>query len=91
MNEQALELAKQAIDMAWNNGYSWQSLDLAAVQEMREIVKNGLGINCTFVDDDVRLVVALARRAIKAGLAEDADPATLKIMKDHLAAEDETQ
>jgi hypothetical protein len=56
-----------------------------AIDECRRIVKEGLGINCTFVDDDARLIVILARRAITAGLGDDIDAATLKIIKEHIA------
>ena len=52
-----------------------------AVSIMRNTVKNGLGMNCTFVDDDMKLLVTLAQRAVLAGLAEDADPKSLVRMK----------
>ena len=56
--------------------------DLAneAVRACREWTDEGLGMNCTFVDDDMRLMVGLAQRAILAGLASDAKPDTLKRM-----------
>lgn len=51
-----------------------------AVYIMREACRTGLDFNCTFVDDEMRLLVALAQRAILAGLAKDADPKTLARM-----------
>lgn len=51
-----------------------------AVSIMRERCKDGLGMNCTFVDDDMNLLVALAQRAVLAGLASDAKPDTLRRM-----------
>lgn len=42
-----------------------------AIMGMRQVVMDGLGVNCTFVDDNVRLIVALAQRAILAGLDSD--------------------
>ena len=59
-------------------------LSLAAVCAMREHTKAGLDMNCTFVDDEVRLLVALSQRAILAGLAEDAHPGTLRRLKEHV-------
>lgn len=52
-----------------------------AVHAMREWASKGLDFNCTFVDDDMMLIVGLAQRAILAGLAEDCDPSTLGRMK----------
>ena len=48
------------------------------IGSIRVIVKERLGLNTTFVDDDVRLACKLAQRAVLAGLATDAQPATLK-------------
>lgn len=50
--------------------------DLAAgaVDAMRHWAMEGLGFNCTFVDDDMRVVVGLAQRAVLAGLAIDFSP-----------------
>jgi hypothetical protein len=59
-------------------------LSAGAVHAMREAAKTGLNMNCTFVDDEVRLIVGLAQRAILAGLAADAEPATLKRMQEHV-------
>lgn len=56
----------------------------AALHAVRELVSEGLNINCAFVDDDARFLVTLARRAVLAGLAEDIDPATLKTIKEHV-------
>lgn len=49
-------------------------LTLGAVHAIREWAKKGLGFNCTFVDDDMKLIVGLAQRAVLAGLATDAQP-----------------
>ena len=51
-------------------------LDLAdeAVGIMRECAFEGLGFNCTFVDDDMRVIIGLAQRAVLAGLASDFTP-----------------
>ena len=38
---------------------------------LRDHVWSGLGFNCTFVDDDMRVLVGLAQRAVLAGLASD--------------------
>jgi hypothetical protein len=50
--------------------------DLAndAVENCRRWALEGLGFNCTFVDDDMRVIVGLAQRAVLAGLASDAKP-----------------
>ena len=42
-----------------------------AVEAMRRWTKEGLGFNCTFVDDDMKVIVCLAQRAVLAGLASD--------------------
>lgn len=42
-----------------------------AVDQMRMWAREGLGFNCTFVDDDMRVIVGLAQRAVLAGLAAD--------------------
>ena len=57
-------------------------LDLSkeAVHIMRETCATGLGMNCTFVDDEMTLLVGLAQRAVLGGLATDAQPDTLKRM-----------
>lgn len=51
-------------------------LDLSAeaVHLMREACQEGLGVNCTFVDDNMSLLVGLAQRAVLAGLDTDAQP-----------------
>ena len=43
----------------------------AAVHAMREYTMEGLGFNCTFVDDNMKVIVGLAQRAVLAGLASD--------------------
>lgn len=58
------------------------SLSAAAVSIMRERCFDGLGINCTFVDDDMNLLVALAQRAVLAGLDADANPDTQRRMRE---------
>lgn len=55
-------------------------LSKEAVHIMRETCANGLGMNCTFVDDEMTLLVGLAQRAVLGGLATDAQPDTLKRM-----------
>ena len=50
-------------DMAWG-----------AVDACRRWTKEGLGFNCTFVDDDIKVIVGLAQRAVLAGLDSDAQP-----------------
>ena len=42
-----------------------------SVALMRETAMSGLGFNCAFVDDDMRVLVGLAQRAVLAGLASD--------------------
>lgn len=49
-----------------------------AVDAMRRWTREGLGFNCTFVDDEMRLIVGLAQRAVLAGLASDAQPDALR-------------
>lgn len=46
-------------------------LHAGAVDAMRRWAEDGLGFNCTFVDDDLRVIVGLAQRAVLAGLAAD--------------------
>jgi hypothetical protein len=36
-----------------------QDIAIEAIDECRRAVQEGLGIQCTFVDDDARLLVAL--------------------------------
>ncbi len=43
----------------------------SALASIREIVAQGLGFNSTFIEDDVRIAVALAQRAVLLGLATD--------------------
>jgi hypothetical protein len=45
-----------------------------AADAMRECAKEGLGFNCTFVDDDMKVIVGLAQRAVLSGLASDFSP-----------------
>ena len=49
----------------------WNDLEAGATVAMRRWCERGLDWNCTFVDDDMRLVVGLAQRAVLAGLATD--------------------
>lgn len=50
-----------------------------ALHIVRRTVKEGIGINVAFVDDDATILVALAQRAILAGLDSDAqEPAKRK-------------
>lgn len=49
-------------------------IEAGAVEAMRRWAKEGLGFNCTFVDDDMRVIVGLAQRAVMAGLASDFAP-----------------
>jgi hypothetical protein len=80
---------EEALDAAWNHGFSWQDLNGAAIEEMRGVVRDGLGVNCTFVDDDVGLIVGLARAAVRAGIADGVlNETLLKQIKDHLAKEE---
>lgn len=53
-----------------------QNADLneEAVHEMRRVAMEGLGFNCTFVDDNMMVLVGLAQRAVLAGLASDCSP-----------------
>ena len=44
-----------------------------AVDACRRWARDGLGFNCTFVDDDAKVLVGLAQRAVLAGLATDFD------------------
>ncbi len=53
-----------------------------AIREMRRIVKEGLGFNCSFVDDDAMVLVGLAQRAVLAGLASDCKPDMQKRFSD---------
>ena len=52
----------------------WADLNADAVSIMRETADKGLGFNCTFVDDDMKVLVGLAQRAVLAGLASDMTP-----------------
>lgn len=45
-----------------------------AIHIIREACLAGLGFNCTFVDDDMRVLIGLAQRAVLAGLAADCTP-----------------
>lgn len=51
-----------------------------AISEIRAITRDGLGLSTAFVDDGCRLAVALAQRAVLAGLATDCDPDALRRM-----------
>lgn len=52
-------------------------LTMGAVHAVREVAREGLGFNATFVDDDMKIIVGLAQRAVLAGLASDCHPPTL--------------
>jgi len=52
----------------------WAQLNADVVGIMRDRVNEGLGFNCTFVDDDMNVLVRLAQRAVLAGLVTDAQP-----------------
>lgn len=45
-----------------------------AMSEVRSIVNEGLGVDLTFIDDNVMILVGLAQRAVLAGLASDCQP-----------------
>lgn len=47
-----------------------RGVDAEAVSWIRDAAKRVLGTNCTFVDDDLRLLEHLAARAVSAGLTE---------------------
>lgn len=51
----------------------YADLNADAVNACRRWADEGLGFNCTFVDDDMRVLVGLAQRAVLAGLASDFD------------------
>lgn len=57
----------------------------AAIDACRKVVREGLGVESSWVDNNARLVVALAQRAVLAGLDTDGDPETVRKMS--LAAE----
>jgi hypothetical protein len=52
----------------------YAELNEGAVSSMRHWAKYGLGFNCAFVDDDMKVIVGLAQRAVLAGLASDFPP-----------------
>lgn len=52
----------------------YADLHAGAVDAMRQWAEEGLGFNCTFVDDDMKVIVGLAQRAVLAGLASDFSP-----------------
>lgn len=56
----------------------YADLHAGAVDAMRRWAKEGLNFNCTFVDDDMRVIVGLAQRAVLAGLASDFTPGMQK-------------
>ena len=39
--------------------------------DVRELCRTATGINCTFADDDIRLMALLASRAVDAGLFDE--------------------
>lgn len=59
---------------------SCRTLSEEAVSLMRDTCEEGLGFNCAFVDDEMKVLVNLSQRAVLAGLASDAHPATLTRM-----------
>jgi hypothetical protein len=52
-----------------------------AVFIIREMAKEGLGFNAAFVDDDMRVLVGLAQRAVLAGLDSDMKESTQTRMR----------
>jgi hypothetical protein len=48
--------------------------EIDAIGATRRWAEEGLGFNCTFVDDDMKVIVGLAQRAVLAGLATDFSP-----------------
>ena len=75
---------KDAKELRLQAGYAKADGELAqgAVAAMRRWTREGLGFNATFVDDEMRVMVGLAQRAVLAGLAADVHPDTLVLMKD---------
>src|ERR1700722_6782740 len=57
------------------------SLNEEAVSLCRYYASKALGGNCAFVDDDAKLLAALAQRAVLAGLALDMPTNTLKNLR----------
>lgn len=57
-------------------------LSADAVDACRRWAAEGLDFNCTFVDDDMRVMVGLAQRAVLAGLASDFDAGMQKRFSD---------
>lgn len=51
-------------------------LDSEVVHILRASISSALNFNSSYADDDVRLLCCLAQRAVLAGLAADAMPAT---------------
>lgn len=49
----------------------YADLNADAVSACRRWADEGLGFNCTFVDEDMKVLVGLAQRAVLAGLASD--------------------
>lgn len=49
-------------------------IEIDAIGATRRWAEEGLGFNCTFVDDDMKVIVGLAQRAVLAGLASDFNP-----------------
>jgi hypothetical protein len=49
-------------------------MNAEAIYEVRRIALAATGGNCTFVDNDMALIAALAQRAVLAGLVNDARP-----------------
>jgi hypothetical protein len=60
----------------------YADLNADAVSACRRWADEGLGFNCTFVDDDMRVLVGLAQRAVLAGLASDFDAGMQKRFSD---------
>lgn len=54
----------------------YHDLNMEVIGIMRQTAEEGLGVQCTFVDDNMTYMVALAQRAVLAGLIDDASPGT---------------
>lgn len=54
--------------------------DFEAVGWIRTLAKDVTGTNCTFVDDDLKVLAFLAQKAIAAGLTDGLDPGGLAIL-----------
>ncbi len=62
---------KAADEIERLRGEDFSDLNAAAVSIIRRCADEGLGFNCTFVDDDMKVIIGLAQRAVLAGLVSD--------------------